>query len=161
VIFYVVLAIVVILVLADIFYFEDGLFSFISIFAGAIVIGIVSLVAVGTPTVSEEVRRETHTLRALDTRESSASYRFYLSSGYNNGQPGFNYLREEGDATVMRFAQNWQARVYEDNPETPSVDVIYYHGYNTILVPWPSRDFWNVEFHVPEGSVSNEIQVTP
>lgn len=161
-IFLIVLTVVAVLFIAA-WFFADEIFGVVGVFV--LVVGLLGtfMGAYMTPNTSyQEVRTETYSLQALDTRESSAG-RYFLSSGYNNGQPGFNYIREGEDENtyVMRFSQNWQATITTDEEEAPYVDVVYYLGFNWVWVPWAIEDFWNTEFHVPENAVSNNIEVKP
>jgi hypothetical protein len=131
---------------------------------GAAALILVALIgSVVTPPEPKFLRTETFDLQALGTRESSAGHRYFLTPGYGtNGQPGFNYLREDENGNyVMRFAQNYQSTIWADEEENPYVDVSYYDWYNPIWVPWNTRDGFVVDLHVPEDSISSEILVAP
>ncbi len=95
-------------------------------------------------------------LRAL-TNGTEATGSFFLGSGIINDQQQFSFIKiKDGYSTVGTVVANDNARVFEDEPNSPYLDIVSGYRDVTWLLPWLVRipagtDIYN--FHVPTDSV--------
>jgi hypothetical protein len=103
-------------------------------------------------------------LRALGAGES-ASGRFYLGTGYINGERVINYTYsdESNGATFSKVdsAPGDDSRIFEDvpvdaQPSVTSRKTVYTYP---LLVPWSMGLTRTWDFHVPAGSIIEDYEI--
>ena len=103
-------------------------------------------------------------LQALATKEQTEGRvvgSIFLTSGYVQSEPVFSYISEDEGAFRSEWADADQSVVYQDETDQPYVWEREYKFYSAWLVPWAIGQEPRYEFHVPEGSISNEIFIAP
>ena len=132
------------------------LWGFVTFVVGFIALLIASAI---TPDTLLGESRETHKLQAVSTGNETEG-RFYLLGGTINSEPTFSYIREEGDAYVLRSVDADQSYVYQGDHE-PRLEVITYEWGDPVIFPGALAEGRSYLFYVPEGSVANTFEVTP
>lgn len=125
------------------------------------VVGLLALMiaAVITPDTLLGESTETHALQAVATGNETDG-RFYLLGGTVDSEPTFSYIREEGDALVLRSVDADQSYVYQGDHE-PRLEIITYRWGDPVIFPGAHSEGHSYLFYVPEGSVANTFEVAP
>lgn len=129
-----------------------------TLFVGAMLIGIYALVASAAPADDWRVNDKNsaqYDLQAMQLGDTSYEGRHYLFSGYIDGEPQVQYIRDADDhkAVTVRSVGTDNAYIYEDATEQPYMKIVAQDRYNSFWVPWPTYSGETYEFHVPAGSV--------
>jgi len=98
-----------------------------------------------------------HHLVALQT-SSSVEGRFFLGSGYINGERTLNYITDDDGAFRIQSADADASIVYQDS-ENPTVTVFEFSFENPWFAPWSFGTTYTYEFHVPEGSILSDYTI--
>jgi hypothetical protein len=98
-----------------------------------------------------------HQLVALKT-SNSVEGRFFLGSGYVNGQRTLNYITDDDGAFRIESADAAQSVVYQDSDE-PTVTVHEWNLENPWFAPWSFGHWHTYTFHVPEGSILSDYTI--
>lgn len=157
-----------------VFYFEEwwtgvlGVLGILALWAGSVLL-IVPLIfsgfmnlAIKDFTLTEEKSTD---LIALETR-SSINGEFvgsiFLSAGYVSENSTFNFLYSTDDGGVkvgQVFAHD--ATVYEDEQDDPHYVKFTWKKWDYFWAPFSVNQAHTYAFHVPEGSVVSNYEVTP
>lgn len=140
---------------------EDAVLAgIVAVLGSAAGIGVLALVMEVLPSNTSD--QYTTPLKALGSDSSVSGRSYFLGGGYVEGSRVLSYIRENdnGSFTADQVKAKY-AQVWEDEEENPSfTTVTYYKDYPWV---WPGKwkHSYRWEFHVPEGSVSSEIEVKP
>ena len=168
-IFWILLVLAVIATIGTVIYFIDDMGTLVGAFPGVIV-GVSMSMLIGGLIIGglniliphEYDTAETTTeLRAIDTG-STIKGRFYLGSGYINGERTINYIEQisDGDGTysTVRQASAGSSRIFED-ADQPTVTDYKFTFYKPWLFPGAFSENHSYDFHVPEGSVLEDYTI--
>lgn len=149
---------------------EEAFFSgFISLIVTFVVWGLGVALGLGfwatnTGTI-EKVGTETRKLSALSTDTAIEGHRYFLGRGWLNENQVITYVyKQEDGAFRLTRADASGSYIYEDEEDAPYVVIDDYEYFTN---PWISpinmglsaKDVYM--FHIPEGSVLSEYEVTP
>lgn len=142
----------------------EGLLAFMGIFfsfiGGLFVVGLLSGATSlwgWTYVVKTEVK--TLELQALDTGDSMSG-RFFLGSGYVNGERTLNYIvKTDGGWSEVGAHGADHSRIFEDESDRPVLIETYWTWGNPWLFPWDWGTTDNADFHIPDNSVVEDYTV--
>ena len=122
---------------------------------------IVAFVAHGLGGSEERVvQTDRADLQALSVG-SDINGQFFLGTGYVNGELTFNYIVDEGDYSTLNQVSASKASVWEDEPNDPYLDYTKWGYYVDWAIPMGVTSVERFDFHIPEGSVSGNYEVSP
>jgi hypothetical protein len=132
------------------------------------VLGVVTLilyvVSFSYQTHSTEVSSRVVSLTAIDTKEATEgriSGGIFVTYGYVESKPVLSYVSENEGAYRLQWADADKSTIYQDGNEDPRLITHTLDFYAKYVLPWPIATEDRYEFHVPEGTVSNEYTVSP
>ena len=99
-----------------------------------------------------------HKLAALQTADT-VNGRFFLGSGYVNGNRTLNYITDDDGAFRIESAAARNSVVYQD-ADSPTVTVHEWYLENPWFAPWSFSHWHTFTFHVPEGSILSDYTIT-
>jgi len=166
-IFWIVLALVIVAFVLTIIFSEDPEFTApATLFTGAIVLVVVCFIGLFNPGRGVMVAEEKVNLAAVASKDGIQGVThggIFVVSGYVSDRSTLSYIveYEDGGFHADRVGSD-RADIYEDEQDQPYLLKQTWDWYADFWVPWNVQSADWYEFHVPKGSVTTNLyEVSP
>lgn len=105
-----------------------------------------------------KVTHETFPLRALAT-SSTVQGRFFLGSGYVNGERTLNYVAQDNGYARIDQGIGTASRIFEGSTKPTVTEYTYWYS-NGWVLPWEFKTGYSWDFRVPSGSILEDYTIT-
>ena len=100
----------------------------------------------------------TKPLVALDTSSQQAG-QFFLGTGSMNNKRTLNFIRQEEGYVKLDYSLAEDSRIFEGSEKATFTEYIWSYD-NPWVLPWTWRTGYSYDFHVPEGTVQGDYNIT-